>query len=74
MNEFKEVDVDSEAEAMEVNIGKIIQQEEAVEAITQQFSLAWISLKKVFCFFCLICIKQSFQITMVAIIVSVHSA
>jgi len=47
-NEFKEVDVDSEAEAMEVNIGKIIQQEEAVEAITQQFSLAWISLKKVF--------------------------
>ena len=51
MNEFKEVDVDSEAEAMEVNIGKIIQQEEAVEAITQQFSLAWISLKKVFCLF-----------------------
>ena len=45
-NEFKEVDVDSEA--MEVNIGKIIQQEEAVEAITQQFSLASISLKKVF--------------------------
>ena len=32
---------------MEVGIGNIIQQEEAVEAITQQFSLAWISVKEV---------------------------
>ena len=32
---------------MEVGIGKMIQQEETVEAITQHFSLAWISIKQV---------------------------
>ena len=32
---------------MEVGIGKMIQQEEAVVAITQHFSLAWISIKQV---------------------------
>ena len=32
---------------MELGIGKMIQQEETVEAITQQFSLAWISIKQV---------------------------
>ena len=49
VNEFQEVEVTPEAEEedMEIGIGKIIQQEEAVEAITHQFSLAWISLKKV---------------------------
>ena len=32
---------------MEVGIGKMIRQEETVEAITQHFSLAWISIKQV---------------------------
>ena len=32
---------------MEVGIGKMIQQEETVVAITQHFSLAWISIKQV---------------------------
>ena len=41
--EFAEVNT----EDMEIGIGKIIHQEEAVEAITHQFSLAWISLKQV---------------------------
>lgn len=48
-DDFQEVEVTPEADAddMEIGIGKLIQQEEAVEAITHQFSLAWISLKKV---------------------------
>ena len=49
-NDFQEVEVTPEQDStgdMEIGIGKIIQQEEAVEAITHSFSLAWISLKKV---------------------------
>ena len=49
-NDFQEVEVTPEqatTEDMEIGIGKIIHQEEAVEAITHSFSLAWISLKKV---------------------------
>ena len=48
-NDFQEVEVGPEpdtTEDMEIGIGTIIQNEEAVGAITQQFSLAWISLKK----------------------------
>ena len=51
---------------MEVGIGKMIQQEETVVAITQHFSLAWISIKQVVSelqhFSRLLCRMLSFQV------------
>jgi len=49
IDEFKEIEVPSEgAEDKDIGIGNILNQEETVEAITEQFSLAWNSLKSVF--------------------------
>ena len=44
--EFQEVEV-ADTRDMDIGIGTIIQQEESVEAIKHQFSLAWISVKNV---------------------------
>merc|ERR1719192_2473591 len=46
-SEFQEVEV-ADTRDMDIGIGTIIQQEESVEAIKHQFSLAWISVKNVF--------------------------
>jgi len=46
-SEFQEVEV-ADTREMDIGIGTIIQQEESVEAIKHQFSLAWISVKNVF--------------------------
>jgi len=49
VDEFKEIEVPSEVSGDKDNgIGNILNQEETVEAITEQFSLAWTSLKNVF--------------------------
>ena len=50
-SEFQEVEV-ADTRDMDIGIGTIIQQEESVEAIKHQFSLAWISVKNVRIFFC----------------------
>jgi len=48
-DDFKDIDVaDTDISDKEIGIGNIINQEETVEAISEQFSLAWISLKHVF--------------------------
>ena len=44
-DEFQEVQVDTED--MDIGIGSVINQEESVEAIKHQFSLAWNSVKNV---------------------------
>ena len=49
--EFQEVEV-ADTRDMDIGIGTIIQQEESVEAIKHQFSLAWISVKNVRISFC----------------------
>eukprot|EP00092_Neocalanus_flemingeri_P020550 GFUD01022263.1.p1 GENE.GFUD01022263.1~~GFUD01022263.1.p1 ORF type:complete len:522 (+),score=162.60 GFUD01022263.1:223-1788(+) len=46
VDEFKEIDVP--VQGGDIGIGDIINQEETVEAITEQFSLAWATLKNVF--------------------------
>ena len=47
-DDFKDIDVaDTDISDKEIGIGNIINQEETVEAISEQFSLAWISLKHV---------------------------
>jgi len=46
-NEFNEIQVEDTVDK-EIGIGNIINQEETVEAIAEQFSLAWTSLKNVF--------------------------
>merc|ERR1712128_197432 len=49
VDEFKEMEVPVEESAdKDIGIGNIINQEETVEAIAEQFSLAWTSLKNVF--------------------------
>jgi len=49
VDEFKEMEVLVEESAdKDIGIGNIINQEETVEAIAEQFSLAWTSLKNVF--------------------------
>ena len=64
-SEFQEVEV-ADTREMDIGIGTIIQQEESVEAIKHQFSLAWISVKNVRNSFCskifhfLSCIKKKF--------------
>lgn len=50
-SEFQEVEV-ADTREMDIGIGTIIQQEESVEAIKHQFSLAWISVKNVRNSFC----------------------
>ena len=45
-NEFNEIQVEDTVDK-EIGIGNIINQEETVEAIAEQFSLAWTSLKNV---------------------------
>jgi len=48
-DEFKEIDVTTDdLLKKDIGIGDIIQQEETVDAIAEQFSLAWTSLKNVF--------------------------
>ena len=48
VDEFKEMEVLVEESAdKDIGIGNIINQEETVEAIAEQFSLAWTSLKNV---------------------------
>jgi len=47
-DEFTEINVPVESSEKDIGIGDIINQEETVEAITEQFSLAWTSLKNVF--------------------------
>ena len=44
-DEFQEVQVDTED--MDIGLGSVINQEESVEAIKHQFSLAWNSVKNV---------------------------
>ena len=46
---MQEVRVEQEVDTaeMDIGIGSIINQEESVEAIKHQFSLAWISVKNV---------------------------
>ena len=44
--EFNEIEVEDTV-VKEIGIGNIINQEETVEAIAEQFSLAWTSLKNV---------------------------
>ena len=46
---YQEVRVEQEVDTaeMDIGIGSIINQEESVEAIKHQFSLAWISVKNV---------------------------
>jgi len=49
VDEFKEIEVPVEGSGdKDIGIGSIINQEETVEAIAEQFSLAWTSLKNVF--------------------------
>ena len=48
VDEFKEMEVPVEGSGeKDIGIGSIINQEETVEAIAEQFSLAWTSLKNV---------------------------
>ena len=51
VDEFKEIEVLVEGSGdKDIGIGSIINQEETVEAIAEQFSLAWTSLKNVWIF------------------------
>jgi len=48
-DDFKEIEIPADITSdKDIGIGDIINQEETVEAITEQFSLAWTSLKNVF--------------------------